>query len=67
MASTFKIPYYLSVSQSDDFIDLLLRMHHIVDALVYFKQHNLIFHTLLRYIVIKFCAYNPTYLWNGVS
>ena len=62
MASTFTIPsifghHNLSVSQFDDFIDLLIRMHHTVGALVDFNQHNLMFHTLLTYVVMKFYTY----------
>ena len=74
MASTFKIPYLNTICPVllfDDFIHLLIRMHHTVEALVDFNQHNLMFHTLLMHVVIKFCTYNPTsnfniYLWNEV-
>ena len=52
MASTFKIPYLdTAICQShnefDDLIDLLMKMHHTVEALVEFNQHNLMFRTLL--------------------
>ena len=46
-------------------------MHHTVEALNKFHQHNLMFRILLIWLVAQFCFYNPSgnfniYLWSGL-